>query len=226
MEKKNKLLIVTSCLALLAAGGVAVGVTSALFTQKGTAQVHINSGDLKVGFYLSSLIFDQLDPKTGEIQTEQVVDLKTTTPYSSCWDETNGGVDLAKFAGNVVEVEKFYPTMKGSAIFKVVNGSDIAVNTKIEKTQTGKFAPVAPDTEGVAMTDEEVKQLDTKFTWLDSSSQPIEEDTVKITKGQSANALLTFEFLSKDTDGSNDNKYQGCSFTIDTLLTATQVVRS
>ena len=113
--------------------------------------------------------------------------------------------------------------MKGIATFKIVNNSDIAINANLKHSLTGTFAPETEGGERAAMDEEEILQLDTDFSWLDTTtSEVIADEVVTITKGNSQEAQLTFEFLSTDEDGSNDNKYQGCNFTIDTLLTATQ----
>lgn len=225
MEKKSKMIIASSVLALIAAGGVTVGVTAALFTQSGTAKVHINAGSLNVGFYLTSLEYDEVNPETGMIDIVHTVNLKTE--YSSAWDEAAQGVDLAKLSTTVIELYNFYPTMEGVATFKVVNGSDIAINSKVSLSKSGTFAPEEDGGERIPMEgEEELGQLKTEFKWLNTEgTDVIDDETVTILKGGDRSAVLTFEFLSKDTDGSHDNKYQGCDFTIDTLLTATQVVK-
>ena len=231
MNKKNKLIIATSLMSLFAVAGVTVGVTYALFTSKGKASVHINAGNLEVKFLLTNLKYDQLDPDTGLILKEQTVVLDEA--YPSCYDSTLGGVDLALLGDTAIEVDKFYPTMKGLATFKVINNSDIAIQASLEKTLSGKFA----DTSGKSYTDmleEDLAHLETSFKWFnEDGSATIDEEKVTIANKpseeheheNSRNALLSFEFLNSDEDGSIDNFFQCCSFYIDTFLTATQVTR-
>ena len=171
MEKKSKMLIASSIITLLAAGGISVGVTAALFTQTGAAKIHIEAGSLDVGFYLTSLKYDQLDPSTGLILDEQNVDLKAQ--YESAWDETEQAVDLAKLSTTTIVVSGFYPTMTGIATFKVVNKADIAINSKLSYSVSGTFAPSSSSAPRESMSEGVAEaHMDTEFLWLNEEDPP------------------------------------------------------
>ena len=66
--KKEK--IILPVLALVCLAGAALGTTYALFTSNKTVNNHINVGNLKTGFYLSSITSDEIT-STGDIAVDQ-----------------------------------------------------------------------------------------------------------------------------------------------------------
>lgn len=88
---------------LTCAFGVAVGLSFALFTAKKTVNNHINAGDLKVGFYLAELKYDQI---SGGTLVERTENLTTWAGYVK-----GKGVDLFIYADGVINVNNFAPSM-------------------------------------------------------------------------------------------------------------------
>ncbi|MCQ2802612.1 MAG: hypothetical protein MJ225_02975 [Bacilli bacterium] len=214
MKKKSKILIATSVMAILAIGGVAVGTTTALFKTETKSNVHVNTGNLNVGFYLTKEVVDEID-STGMIVPKEA-DLTTKYGYYKSFDykvgdeeKTGNGVDLGKdgYQGNFV-FDNFVPTMEGKLTFMVVNNSTVAIDVDMGKTISGYYSsgPQIPD-----------DKVNGNFTASVEWSKA--EKTVLI--GQAIEATLTFKFLGLEAD---QNEYQNCLFIINSILTATQVV--
>jgi len=200
MLRKTK--IIVSAAVLVSAIGVAVGTTYALFTSTKTVNNHIKAGSLKVGFYMTSFVYDQLD-SDGLIESH-TEDLTSWTGYNTSVQ----GVDLKVFTGNVINVDKFCPDMSGYAIFKVVNEGDIAFNYTFEVTN--KKATWKDGTD-------KTSDMDSVFT-IDTTG--VSTDVVK--KGASVDTnKVSFEF---DELASND--WMESTFTFDIVLSATQVTKN
>lgn len=197
MQKKSKMLIASSIMAAVAVAGVAVGTTTALFTKKVEENVHIQAGELKIGFYLKQLFRD--DFKDDGTFEETEVDIKTLYGHY-----TEGkGVNLADYQGGF-NLEKFYPTMRARFVFLVDNAEDdIAINLKMETSKTGKFAD---DTD-----------MGDRVAALVEKEKPWETDTF-VAKGASSERTYVIE-LDKELA---DDDFQGCEFDINVLLKATQ----
>ncbi|MCQ2815435.1 MAG: hypothetical protein MJ227_04120 [Bacilli bacterium] len=211
MKKKSKILIATSAMALLAAGGIAIGTTTALFTRQTTSNVHINSGSLDVGFYLKQMIVDVLDPATGAIIEDKEIDLAHTEPYSQHWRPAKNAIDLGPqgYQGNFT-FDNFMPSMKGKLVFVVENNSAIAIDIIMNGTKAGTWGEFNPQkTPGTAMEEADLAVLLTTTPWSTLTT---------VNKGASVEGTLEFTF---DKDAGNE--YQGCAFTIDSIITATQV---
>lgn len=204
MEKKSKILIASSIMAAVAVAGVAIGTTTALFTKKVEENVHIQAGELKVGFYLKQLFRDEFKEDGTFEETE--VDIETLYGHY-----TEGkGVNLAEYQGGF-SLDKFYPTMRARFVFLVDNAEDdIAINLKMETTKKGKFANDTDMTDGTGGTEDQTAALVEK-------EKPWETDTF-VAKGASSEGTYVIE-LDKELA---DDDYQKCSFDINVLLKATQ----
>ena len=197
MQKKSKMLIASSIMAAVAVAGVAVGTTTALFTKKVEENVHIEAGQLKIGFYLKQLFRD--DFKDDGTFEETEVDIESKYGHYV----EGKGVDLAEYQGGF-ELDRFYPTMRARFVFLVDNAEDdIAINLKMETSKTGKFAD---DTD-----------MGDRVAALVEKEKPWETDTF-VAKGASSERAYVIE-LDKELA---DDDFQGCEFDINVLLKATQ----
>lgn len=198
ISKKGKVLISAGLLAC--ALGITVGSTFALFTSEKTINNHIKVGDFKVGFYLTELKYDQI---SGAAIVEHTEDLSTWTGYVE-----GQGVDLSVYAGEVINVEKFAPSMGGYAMFKVVNECDIPFTYTL--SVLNKVA-INKDGDDVSTDFDEVMDIAITGT----SSDPLAKDAAVTTN------KLAFNF---DADAGND--WQEATFSFDIQLAATQVSKN
>lgn len=210
MEKKNKVLIATSVLAILAVGGISVGVTTALFSQKTKSKVHINAGSLDVGFFMTKMEYDIINDE-GIVETKTIIEDDLKTKYGAeVYSETYKGVDLSLYEGDFT-IEKLYPTMGGKLSFLVVDLSDIAINVTMDGTKTGQMY-VKETATYRDMTEQELAMLEVTTPWLT-------ETLVK--KGASITGDVTFTL-----SGDAGDTFQLCKYSINTIINATQVVKS
>ena len=196
--KKEK--IILPILALVCLAGVALGTTYALFTSNKTVNNHINVGNLKAGFYLSSITSDEIT-STGDIAVDQEKDLSTYTGY-----EAGRGVDLAVYADDVVAVENFAPTMSGQAKFSVYNLGSIKFNYELKIIS--KSVTLA---NGTTANDDFSEQFEVSLTGTALGSLEANSNVSDI--------VISYTFLDRE----DNNDYQLASFSFDVQLVATQV---
>lgn len=210
MKKRNKMLIIASVVAAIGVAGVAVGTTVALFNRTTTKNVHIQAGNLDIGFYLTRLKYQQLNPE-GEIVDVQV-DLAHDSTYAQYY-VTGKGVDLAQYTADpIVTIDNIFPSMGGEFTYAIYNNSDIAVNASIATTKSGVWGSGNPTKSGQAMEEADIAVLGVTSDWT---------STEKIAKGSNKSAKHTFVL-----DSSAGNEYEGSSFKLTSVLTATQISAS
>lgn len=211
MKTRNKLAIVVGIFAILAAGGIAVGTTTALFSDQTTTNVHITAGKLDIGFYATEVKATTLDDE-GYITDLIARDLEATYGAANC--VTVGGkkvVDLKKYTGSF-EFNDVFPGSKGKVSYLVVNNSAIAIKASCIQSITAKFKDQTP------MTDLEITKFGIVNTWTNVDADPTKLDEVLVKKGESFSFTVSFDF-----DTSAGNNYQESTVTIDESITATQV---
>lgn len=142
MEKKNKIIVAASLLAVVAVGGVAVGTTTALFTREAKSNIHVVAGKLDVGFYVNKIVVDRLNSQ-GTIDED--VEMPLNQLYANYYVEDKG-VDLVKYDGNSFEVDNAFPSMEATVTYLIENNSDIAVNVSAFDVAAGIFADSTEET--------------------------------------------------------------------------------
>lgn len=200
MEKKSKVIIAASLLAVVAAGGIAVGTTTALFTRQASSHIHIQAGTLDVGFYVNKITVDRLNGQGG-VDKDVEIPLKET--YGSTYYVDNKGIDLVKFEGNQFSVENAFPSMEAKVTYLIENNSEIAIKVTSVDTPSGKFAD---------NTDIE------DFSVFHIVNDMVQGSVIK--PGESLTYNLSLKF-----DEDCGEEYESCTLDINSVLTATQVTR-
>lgn len=203
MSKKTKVIIATSVLSIAAIAGISIGATSVLFSKDATSNIHITSGSLDVGFYLTDLMYDTI--KDGAL----VVNTVNLTEYTGYEEYKSGksGVNLKKYTDSF-NVDKLFPSFKGEATFVVLNDSDMPVKLKFEN-KINKDKCLKSD--GVT------KFTETELEMFKLSNDYLTEETIS---GKSEKTIVVT--IGLDYDAGND--YMSSTFDFDVHVTATQAL--
>jgi len=197
-SKRSKILLSIGLLA--GCIGISVGATFALFTSTKTINNHIKTGSFKAGFFLTELKYDQI---SGASIAEHTEDLTTWTGYTA-----GEGVDLSIYAGEVIKVEKFCPTMGGYAMFKVSNPGDIPLTYTLEVINK-----TATDKDGNDVSSQFDDVMTVAITGTSTEVIPV--------GGSVTTNKLEFNFKSEAGDD-----WQMATFNFDIQLSATQITKT
>ena len=205
MEKKNKIVIAASLLAVVAVGGVAVGTTTALFTREAKSNIHVVAGKLDVGFYVNKIVVDRL-------KSDGTIDKNVEMPLNTLYSEyyvADKGVDLVKYEGNSFEVDNAFPSMEATVTYLIENNSNIAVNVSVVDVAKGTFADSTEDTPHT-MDDATCKTtFHIENSWTDGTMIKAHDK-----------ATYTLKVVFDEELG---NDYELFDLVIDSQITATQV---
>lgn len=207
MDNRGKLL---TCLAfIMIFGSLVAGSTYALYESERTVNQHLITGDFKAGLYLESLQKDYLDAN-GLIATE-TVDLTQYSEY-----ETDKGVNLVDYKGDVFTFDGVIPTMTSTATFAIYNTGNVAFQYSAEivghkgyvyDSETSKYV----ESSGAAI----LSQIETKIVTSEGQDNVV-----------NPNEKVTFEVTCEFKDLPNNNEAMNQQFAFDILVKCIQVVKS
>jgi len=118
---KKRTPIIGSILAATMFLSIGIGTTLALYTSDKTVNVHLVSGSLDAGLYLTNMTRDEL-----KADGTWLVDKKVAIEEWTGYDADKEGVDLEVYSEALFEDVLLVPQMKGSASFKLYNYGDVA----------------------------------------------------------------------------------------------------
>ncbi len=208
-KKPSTLKFVASLAAIVAFGGLAIGMTYSLFTSEKKINTHlVVSGNLQAKLYLKELKQDILD-ENGLI-TSNTVDLSTLKDKTgdNLVPETGKGVDLENYDGKIFDNVKLVPTMEGSATFLLYNSGDVAFDYTIETTKTAYLKDGTKDDKAAILS---------QIEWTVA-----EPDSKQVNKGVGAEITVSYKFNNSE----NNNSAQEQSIDFDILFRLSSVKKA
>lgn len=186
---KKRTPIIGSILAATMFLSIGIGTTLALYTSEKSVNVHLVSGSLDAGLYLTNMTRDELTE-----DGEWIVDKEVAIEEWEGYDADKKGVDLEVYSEALFEDVKLVPQMKGSASFILYNYGDVAFNYTVSVVNE-------------SADDELSEQL--------TITKP--EKTGTLLVGKSVEFELSYEFTSSEDN--NDAMDQTVTFDISVVCT-------